>query len=62
RGLGQPYPNLVGNWSRSPEEPEVGRNQRIVPVRKVGLRVEAPHGPPEQCSSFEPVKDGIRAT
>ncbi|MCD7472852.1 hypothetical protein HAX54_014253 [Datura stramonium] len=55
RGLGQPYPNLVGNWSRSPEEPAAGQNQRIVPVRKAGLRGEAPHGPPEQCWSSEPV-------
>ncbi|MCD7456284.1 hypothetical protein HAX54_031161 [Datura stramonium] len=31
RGLGQPYPNLVRNWSRSPKEPAAGRNQRIVP-------------------------------
>ncbi|MCD7465987.1 hypothetical protein HAX54_002293 [Datura stramonium] len=53
RGLDQPYPNLVGNWSRSPEEPEAGRNQCIVPLRKAGLRGEAPHGPPEQCSSSE---------
>ncbi|MCE5167481.1 hypothetical protein HAX54_005358, partial [Datura stramonium] len=64
RGLGQPYPNLVENWSRSPEEPAAGRNQRIVQVRKAGLRGEAPHGPPEQCSSSEPVTvylHGIRA-
>ncbi|MCD9645810.1 hypothetical protein HAX54_035066 [Datura stramonium] len=47
RGLGQPYTNLVGNWSRSPDEPMAGRNQYIVPVRKVGLRGEAPHGAPE---------------
>ncbi|MCD7447458.1 hypothetical protein HAX54_029724 [Datura stramonium] len=36
-------PKLVGNWSRSPDEPEAGRNQYIVPVRKAGLRGEAPY-------------------
>ncbi|MCE3051916.1 hypothetical protein HAX54_051187 [Datura stramonium] len=54
RGLGQPYTNLVRNWSRSPEEPMAGRNQYIVPVRRAGLRGEAPHGPPERVGSPSP--------
>ncbi|MCE3050022.1 hypothetical protein HAX54_046317 [Datura stramonium] len=35
---------------------------RLCPLRcQAGVRCEAPHGPPEQCWSSEPVTDGIRA-